>query len=114
MPRAKATKRFNAFDEIKSNIPWDGVISMFEEVKAARMQLELSKPLVNSLLELQALTERAHRPSFRADLKPKLDKVRKLARATLIDLATHDIDSAKKKLREINSSLQEARDSIEG
>jgi hypothetical protein len=109
----KAKEKFSGISELSSNFPWDGLIDLLNGVRAARIQNELLIPLVNQALELQSLTGRAHKPTFSPELKPKLDHAANLARAASSDIATQNIDAAKKRLKALEAAVQVVRESLE-
>jgi hypothetical protein len=105
--------KFSGISELRENFPWDGLIDLLNGVRTARLMNEILIPLLGQTLELQNLTERAYRPTFRADLKAKLDRAANLARAGLSDIATQDIGTAKKRLKDLDKAIQTVRDSLE-
>ena len=113
MANQKAKKQFSAWDQLRGNIPWEAVIELLGEVKVARQVNEILLPLASHTLELQSLTTRAHKPGFRAELRPTIDKAVQVARSALTDLATHDVAMAKRRMHELDSALQAVRDSLD-
>jgi len=119
--RSKATRtvnrnvktQFNALHELCGNIPWGALVDLLDEVKIFRLKSELLVPLAGHVLELQSLTARAHRQAARPELKPRLDNAARVAKRALTDLATHDLNTAKRRLRELESAVQELQDSLE-
>jgi hypothetical protein len=113
MAGKKTKGQFSGISELSGNFPWEGLIDLLNGVRTARIQNEILIPLLGQTLELQNLTGRAYTPTFRADLKPKLDKAAKLARAGLSDVATQNIAAAKASLKELEAAVQAVRDSLE-
>jgi len=68
--------------------------------------------MMGKTLELQHLTEQAHRKGPRPDLQPKLDKAVNLASGGLADIAAQDMGSARKKLKDLNLAIQIVRESL--
>jgi hypothetical protein len=112
--KKNAKRQFSSISELGSNFPWDGAIGLLNEVRAARLQNAILIPLLGQALELQSLTGRAHKQGFRADLKPGLDKAANLVQAALSDIATQNIEAAKKNLKAVEAAVQAIRGSIEG
>jgi hypothetical protein len=106
-------REFSGIGELGGNFPWDGVIGLLNEVRAARLQNAILIPLLGQALELQSLTGRAYKQGFRADLKPELDKAANLLQSALSDIATQNIDAAKKRLKSVEAAVQAIRGSIE-
>jgi hypothetical protein len=112
MAGKKAGAQSKDVSERRGNVPRDGLIDLLNEVKTSNLLIQILIPLLGQALELQYLTGRVHKSSFRPDLWPKLDKAAKLARAGLSDIATQDVNAAKKRLKDLDAAVQEVRDFV--
>lgn len=111
MTRKKAKAQSSGMSELTGNVLWGGMTDLLDEVKTARLLNQILIALFGQTLELHHLAGRAHQPSFR--LKPSLDEAVHLARAGLSDIATQDINAAKKRLRDLDAAVQTVRALLE-
>src|SRR5262249_7622825 len=112
MANRKTRKHFSGVDELRGNIPWQEFIVLIAEIKIARRKNEILLPLATHILDLQSVTARAHKSAGRPALKPNIDNAVKVARRALTDLAVHDIDTAQRRLRELESAIHDIQTSL--
>jgi len=113
MARKKSKVQLSGVSKRKRRkAPWDSASGLLDEFKTATALNQFLILMLSKSLELQHLTERAHQQGFRADVKPALDRAAGLASAGLADIATQDIDSARRNLKNLDLAVRTVRASL--